>query len=105
MAVPRSYEGVAWNPVPDSENRIHSDEGARQYGFRGGLVPGVTVSAYLIHPAWVGFEPWGFPIHLSEAQRQTKLRAVLCHETQTSLSRGRFSSYAQPEELFTAEPW
>jgi hypothetical protein len=53
---PVSWGGVAFNPVPESENRIHSDEVARAYGFRGGLVPGVVVSAYLLHPAAVA---WG----------------------------------------------
>lgn len=43
--------GVAFNPADSSENRIHSDDVARQYGFRGGLVPGVTVYAYLVEPA------------------------------------------------------
>lgn len=52
----RSYDGEAYNAVPDSENRIHSDEVARQYGFEGALVPGVTVSAYLVQPA---VEAWG----------------------------------------------
>jgi len=56
MGTPESYGGQAFNPVPDSENRIHSDEVARAYGFRGGLVPGVTVSAYCLHPAAVA---WG----------------------------------------------
>lgn len=51
LDIPRSYEGVAFNPVPDSENRIHSDEVARRHGFRGGLVPGVVISAYLVEPA------------------------------------------------------
>ncbi len=32
------------------ENLIHDDATARAYGFRGGLVPGVTVYAYLTHP-------------------------------------------------------
>lgn len=50
------YSGRAYNQVPDSDNRIHSDEVARQHGFQGGLVPGVTVSAYLVHPAVVA---WG----------------------------------------------
>ena len=50
-ARPVSYAGVAFNQVPESENRIHSDETAKRFGFRGGLVPGVTVSAYLCHPA------------------------------------------------------
>lgn len=48
--------GVAYNQVPHSDNRIHSDELAREYGFSGALVPGVTVSAYLIQPA---IEKWG----------------------------------------------
>jgi hypothetical protein len=48
---PASYEAVAFNEVPDSENQIHGDEMAARFGFEGGLVPGVTVSAYLAHPA------------------------------------------------------
>ena len=56
MAIPQSWQGEAYNQSQESENRIHSDEVAREYGFRGGLVPGVTVSAYLIHP---GVEAWG----------------------------------------------
>lgn len=51
MSAPVPWKGVAFNPATESENRIHSDEVARQYGFRGGLVPGVTVYAYLVHPA------------------------------------------------------
>jgi hypothetical protein len=56
MAIPQSWQGDAYNQSRESENRIHSDEVAREYGFKGGLVPGVTVSAYLIHPAVVA---WG----------------------------------------------
>ena len=56
MTVPQSWQDEAYNQSQESENRIHSDEVAREYGFRGGLVPGVTVSAYLIHP---GVEAWG----------------------------------------------
>lgn len=50
------WSGLAFNQVPDSDNRIHSDEVAKAYGFTGALVPGVTVSTYLIHPA---VEAWG----------------------------------------------
>lgn len=49
------WNGVAYNQVPDSKNQIHGDEMAKQFGFKGGLVPGVTVSAYLIHPAAEAF--------------------------------------------------
>ena len=39
---------VAKNFAHNSENRIHADDVAVQYGFRGGLVPGVTSFAYVI---------------------------------------------------------
>ena len=50
------YRGTAFNPATASENRIHADDVARLYGFRGGLVPGVTVYAYAVEPAVRG---WG----------------------------------------------
>jgi len=56
MSKPTGWEAVAFNQVPDSSNRIHSDEMARSLGFTGALVPGVTVSAYLLHP---GVVAWG----------------------------------------------
>lgn len=48
---------VARNTEPDSENRIHDDEVARRYGFAGGLVPGVTTSAWLARQALVALGP------------------------------------------------
>jgi hypothetical protein len=56
VPAPASFSAEAFNQVPESENRIHGDEIARAYGFRGGLVPGVSVSACLLHPAAVA---WG----------------------------------------------
>jgi hypothetical protein len=56
MSGPQAWRSVAFNPVPESENRIHADDVAHAYGFRGGLVPGVVVSAYLLHPAAVAWE-------------------------------------------------
>jgi len=44
------YEVRAYNAATASENKIHDDAVARSYGFDGGLVPGVTVYAYLTHP-------------------------------------------------------
>jgi len=41
---------TARNPSTESENKIHDDDVARQYGFRGGLVPGVIVYAYTTIP-------------------------------------------------------
>jgi hypothetical protein len=42
------FRVTAHNPAPDSDNKIHDDAVARTYGFRGGLVPGVTVYGYMI---------------------------------------------------------
>lgn len=39
----------AANAAADSENRIHDDRIAAAYGFRGGLVPGVTVFGYMAY--------------------------------------------------------
>ena len=41
---------VAFNTATASTNKIHDDEVAAALGFRGGLVPGVDVYAYLCHP-------------------------------------------------------
>lgn len=50
----------AVNTAADSENRIHDDRVAAEYGFRGGLVPGVTVYGYMasallnvVGPRWL----------------------------------------------------
>ena len=55
------YQPIAVNHSPTSENRIHSDDIARQYGFTGALVPGVAVFGHMSHPltnelgvAWLG---------------------------------------------------
>lgn len=53
----REYRVKARNTAESSENRIHDDEVARQYGFRGGLVPGVTVYAYLTYPLVAALGP------------------------------------------------
>ena len=52
----QNWQATAFNPATESSNQIHSDEMAKAYGFRGGLVPGVTISSYLMHPATLA---WG----------------------------------------------
>jgi hypothetical protein len=54
------FRVCAVNTASDSENRIHDNSVAAQYGFRGGLVPGVTVYGYMaaamiehFGPAWL----------------------------------------------------
>jgi acyl dehydratase len=44
------YRVRARMPADPVENKIHEDELARTMGFRGGLVPGVTVYAWMTHP-------------------------------------------------------
>ncbi len=52
----RDYSVVAFNTATASTNKIHDDAVAQRLGFRGGLVPGVDVYAYLCHPP---VEAWG----------------------------------------------
>jgi acyl dehydratase len=49
------YRVKARNTALGGENPIHDDRVARGYGFPGGLVPGVTVYAYLTHPLVAAF--------------------------------------------------
>jgi acyl dehydratase len=44
------YRVKARNTSRQGENAIHDDTVARQYGFRGAFVPGVTIYAYMTHP-------------------------------------------------------
>jgi acyl dehydratase len=44
------YRVTAANSAAASENKIHDDTVAKQYGFAGGLVPGVTVYGYMMRP-------------------------------------------------------
>ena len=44
------YEVTARNFSESSENKIHSDEIAKKYGFKGALVPGVAVYGHLVYP-------------------------------------------------------
>ena len=49
MSVPAAYEVIAFNTAAFSDNKFHEDSVARQFGFRGALVPGVEVYAYMTH--------------------------------------------------------
>ena len=44
------HQVVTHNDATATENKIHSDEVAQKYGFRGGLVPGVTVFGHMTYP-------------------------------------------------------
>ena len=51
VTAPGDHKVVAYNTAKTSDNKIHDDDVARQFGFSGGLVPGVDVYAYMTHPA------------------------------------------------------
>lgn len=48
----------ARNTVPLSENKIHDDRVAAEYGFRAGLIPGVTVYGYMASEVVVRLPKW-----------------------------------------------
>src|SRR6266404_5938038 len=49
MSSRQTYRVSAYNTSKQSENKIHDDAVAKRFGFRGGLVPGVDVMAYMVH--------------------------------------------------------
>lgn len=59
LAAARRDAYIARNPIPESENAMHRDEGAAEYGFNGGLVPGITLLAYACESLRGALgEPW-----------------------------------------------
>jgi acyl dehydratase len=50
------YRVSAYNTAKASENKIHDDETAKRFGFKGGLVGGVHVYAYMSH---LPVQRWG----------------------------------------------
>jgi acyl dehydratase len=49
------YRIKARNVSSTGENAIHDDDTARRYGFRGALVPGVMIYAYMTQPLAAAF--------------------------------------------------
>ena len=70
MDAPSPYTVRARNLAPDSDNKIHDDSVAQQFGFSGALVPGVDVFAYASHPFVAA---WGLDF-LSGGRLQTRFR-------------------------------
>jgi hypothetical protein len=95
MSVPQPWQAEAYNQVPESENRIHSDEVARRYGFRGGLVPGVTVTAYLCHPA---VDAWGMD-WLARGRARAVVSTPLYDRKRFRVELARASASAYDAEL------
>jgi hypothetical protein len=77
-SAPAALDLIARNTAPDSDNKIHDDAEARRYGYTGGLVPGVTLYAYLTRlavetfgAAWIesGTAECGFRRPVYEGER------------------------------------
>ena len=56
MSALPTHKVSAFNTAKASENKIHDDATARRFGFKGGLVGGVHVYAYMSH---MPTEKWG----------------------------------------------
>ncbi len=118
-----SYRIEAYNTARESENKIHDEGVARRFGFKGGVVPGVDVYAYMTHHpvllwgrAWLerGAASCRFlkPVYdgeivtvmASESAQGLDLRAEargeLCAEGTASLS----SKAPSPPRLFAGAP-
>ena len=115
------YEVTAQNYGAAHANKIHSDEGAAEYGFAGALVPGVALYAYLTRPVvdalgtdWLvrGTMSAKFihPIYDGEHARvEAKVVAVAppAFELQLLNSEGKLSAVAtatMPEEWPALDP-
>jgi acyl dehydratase len=88
------YRVSAAMPAEAVENKIHEDGLARAMGFRGGLVPGVTVYAWMTHPvvealgtAWLERGTFAArfskPVYFGE---NATVRASLAERTDSSLT-------------------
>ena len=100
-------------PIEPHENKIHEDDLARQYGFKGGLVPGVTMYAWMTHPvvealgaAWLegGTFETGFakPIYYEEP---AVIRAMVAAKTDESVKIDVAAHNSVGEVCGTATMW
>jgi hypothetical protein len=100
-------------PAEPHENKIHEDDLARQYGFKGGLVPGVTMYAWMTHPvvealgaAWLegGTFETGFakPIYYEEP---AVIRAMVAAKTDESVKIDVAAHNSVGEVCGTATMW
>jgi len=74
-------------PIEPHENKIHEDDLARQYGFKGGLVPGVTMYGWMTHPV---VEALGLP-WLERGEFQTRFAKPIYYE-EPAVIRARVSA-------------
>jgi len=94
-----AWKAQAFNQVPNAANQIHGDAIAQQYGFTGALVPGVTISAYLTHPA---VEAWGLK-WLTKGNAHVRVHSPLYDQENFDVRISESSSSRYAAELHRAE--
>ncbi len=88
------YRVQAHNHAQDSENKIHDNEIAARYGFHGGLVPGVTIYAYMTVPLVEAFgEAW-----LEHGTMQVKFNKPF-YEGETVIVRATVDADSEPRQI------
>ncbi len=100
-------ELVNWQPtliVGPALGDRHADHSALHVLLRLSLaasrISGYAIHDYLVHPGIGKTLRRGRGLALTAREVKCKLAAILCHETQMILSRGRFTAYAQSEEWY-----
>lgn len=96
---PTTYRVRARNTATESENRIHDDATAAQYGFRGGLVPGVTVYGYLTVPV---VERFGLT-WLERGSMHVKFVQPVYQGDEVVVRLAQAANAAQPTAIVSAE--
>ncbi|MFT5446570.1 MAG: acyl dehydratase [Gammaproteobacteria bacterium] len=95
------YQVVAYNYAHDSENKIHDDKTAAQYGFKGGLVPGVADYGYLSRAA---FQAWGEPWLRGGSMNAKFIKPIYHGEVATAVASADDSDSANQLTLSLLNP-
>jgi len=91
-----SHTLTAHNDAAASTNKIHDDTVAKHYGFRGGLVPGVSVYAYMTYPLVHSFgEAW-----LTRGTAQVQFAKPIYEGDHVTIT-GTVNAVAESEMRFT----
>jgi acyl dehydratase len=130
MSVSNEARFTAVNIASESENRIHADDEARRYGFKGGLVPGIGTFAYVCEAlrqytsdSWLtgGFTTARFSgpiydgetitVHVESDEGGGQGRFVVTNQAGRPSAEGRYSESPSPlyrgrkPQLKAQEPW
>ncbi|HLW55030.1 MAG TPA: hypothetical protein VKW06_19510 [Candidatus Angelobacter sp.] len=96
---PSIFRIRAHNTAAESENKIHDDRVAAAYGFRGGLVPGVTVYGYMVPAvidrfgrAWM--ERGGISVRFQSPCYESETVVSRCVDSEVTAEREDGSIYA-----------